>query len=131
MNGLFSADGCAAVSNRRVGLRVWVIFSNSRVELLSMVEEILRAFFGIRSKTYRVKRKGATWNNGGKTVVLRKDSYNLCIFRRQDVKTFVSKIGFVIQRKQETAERALYLIESLGTSRAAEIWEGSTRVIVE
>jgi len=96
-----------------------------------MVEEILRAFFGIRSKTYRVKRKGATWNNGGKTVVLRKDSYNLCIFRRQDVKTFVSKIGFVIQRKQETAERALYLIESLGTSRAAEIWEGSTRVIVE
>jgi len=125
LNGLFSADGCAAVSNSRVGLRVAVILSNSRLELLSMVEEMLRTHFDIHSKIYRGRRRGATWRYGGKTVVLRKDSYNLCIFRKQDIRTFDGRIGFVTRRKQDAAERAIHLIDSLGRSRAAEVWRAS------
>jgi len=122
LSGLFSADGCASVSLRSFGLLTSMILSNSRVELLSLVEELLRTYFDIHSRTYLTKRRGTTWKNGKKTVVLRKDSYNLCINRRQDVKTFLRRIDFVIKRKQDRAEKAIHLIETLGRSRAGEVW---------
>jgi intein-encoded DNA endonuclease-like protein len=122
LSGLFSADGCASVSLRSFGLLTSIILSNSRVELLSLVEELLRTYFDIHSRTYPTKRRGTTWKNGKKTVVLRMDSYNLCINRRQDIKTFLRRIGFVIKRKQDRAEKAIHLIETLGRSRAGEVW---------
>ncbi|OLD13618.1 MAG: hypothetical protein AUI93_00660 [Crenarchaeota archaeon 13_1_40CM_3_52_10] len=122
LSGLFSADGCASVSVRSFGLLASIILSNSRIELLSLVEELLRSYFDIHSRTYLARKRGATWRCGKKTVVLRKDSYNLCITRRRDIKTFLSGIGFVIGRKQERAERAIRLIETLGRSRAGEVW---------
>ena len=122
LSGLFSADGCASVSLRSFGLLASIILTNSRVELLSLVEELLRTYFDIHSRTYLAKKRGATWQYGKKTVVLRKDSYNLCINRRQDIKTFLSGIGFVIKRKQKLAEKAIHLIETLGRSRAGEVW---------
>jgi len=122
MSGLFSADGCASVSLRSSGLRTSITLSNSRVELLSLVEQLLRTYFDIHSKTYLHRKSGAAWKCGKKTVVLRKDSYNLCINRKQDIKTFLSRIGFVIKRKQERAEKAMYLIETLGRSKAGEVW---------
>jgi intein-encoded DNA endonuclease-like protein len=122
LRGLFSADGCASVSVRSFGLQTAIILSNSRTELLSLVEELLRTHFDIHSRTYLAKKKGATWKNGEKTVVLRKDSYNLWISRRQEVKTFLSRVGFAIRRKQELAEKAIRLIEKCGRSRAGELW---------
>jgi len=122
MSGLFSADGCASVSQRSFGLLTSIILSNSRVELLSLVEELLRTYFDIHSRIYLARKSGATWKCGKKTVVLRKDSYNLCINRRQDIKTFLSGIGLVIKRKQERAEKAIHLIETLGRSRAGDVW---------
>jgi intein-encoded DNA endonuclease-like protein len=122
LSGLFSADGSASVSLRSFGLLTSIILTNSRVELLSMVDELLRTYFDIHSRTYLNKRRGTTWKNGKKTVVLRKDSYNLCIIRRQDIKTFLSRIGFMIKRKQDRAEKAIHLIETLGRSKAAEVW---------
>jgi len=121
--GLFSADGCAAVSGRETGLAVSIVLTNSRLELLSLVDELLRTHFDIQSRTYLARKKGATWSLGKKTVVLRKDSYNLWISRKQDVKNFVNTIGFVIRRKQEAAEKAIHLIETVGRSRACELWK--------
>jgi hypothetical protein len=34
----------------------------------------------------------------------------------------LSRIGFVIKRKQERAEKAMCLIETLGRSKAGELW---------
>ena len=85
LSGLFSADGCASVSLRSFGLLTSIILSNSRVELLCMVDELLRTYFDIHSRTYLTKKRGTIYKNGKRTVVLRKDAYNLCIMRRQDI----------------------------------------------
>jgi intein-encoded DNA endonuclease-like protein len=122
LSGLFSADGCATVSIRSFGLQTSIILTNSRFELLSLVEQLLRTHFNIHSRTYLTKKRGASWKLGKKTVVLRKDSYNLYLSRRQDIKIFLSRIGFVIKRKQERAQRAIDLIETLGRSEAGKAW---------
>jgi len=125
LRGLYSADGCVSVFVRNFGLAIAIILSNSELELLSLAEELLRTHFDIHSKIYRAKRRGATWRFGSKTVVLRKDSYNLWISRRQDVKTFIDRIGFAIDRKQKGAESASSLIGSIGRSKAGELWKAA------
>ncbi len=122
LRGLFSADGCAAVSFVRNGLRVAAILSNSNLKLLIMVETILQSCFRIHSKIYLSRRKGASWKNGVKTVTLRKDAYQLRIQRAHDVKAFAARIGFQIRRKQETIMRAIQLTEALGSINAAKVW---------
>ncbi len=78
--------------------------------------------FDIHSNTYLGKKKGTTWKNGHKVVVLRRDSYTLRIERIRDVKLFVDKIGFAIRRKQQLAEEVLLLATTLGSSRAGVEW---------
>jgi intein-encoded DNA endonuclease-like protein len=122
LRGLFSADGCAGVSSDRNRLRLGIILGNSDLNLLDLAESMLRMHFDIHSSTYLCKKKGATWKNGHKIVVLRKDAYNLRIQRVRDVKLFVERIGFAIRRKQLLAEEALMLTASLGPSRACAEW---------
>lgn len=122
LKGLFSADGCASVSTTRSRLRLQLILCNSDRELLQLVESILESRFQIHSKTYLVRRKGATWKNGNKVVVLRMDAYALRIQRVRDVRCFVDKIGFVIARKQRVAARAIYLTRTLDPLVAGVEW---------
>lgn len=122
LNGLFSADGCASVSTSRRRLRLQLVLGNSDRELLQLVESILESRFQIHSKTYLAQRKGATWKNGNKVVVLRRDAYALRIQKMRDVRCFVDKIGFVIARKQRVAERAIDLTRTLGSLLAEIEW---------
>lgn len=122
LRGLFSADGCADVSNYRNRLRLRIVLGNSDFKLLELAGSILRMHFDIHSNTYLSRKKGTTWKNGRKIVVLRKDAYTLRIERIRDVKLFVDKIGFAIRRKQELAEQVLLLTTTLGPSRAGVEW---------
>jgi intein-encoded DNA endonuclease-like protein len=103
-------------------LRLRIVLGNSDLKLLELVESILRIHFDIHSNTYLCRKKGTTWKNGTKVVVLRKDAYTLRIERIRDVKLFVDKIGFAIRRKQQLAEQALLLTTTLGSSRAGVEW---------
>ena len=60
--------------------------------------------------------------NGHKTVILRKDAYQLCIQRLQDVRRFAKLIWFQIQRKQDRLETALHLADRLGGVKAGSQW---------
>jgi intein-encoded DNA endonuclease-like protein len=122
LRGLFSADGCAGVSIDRNCLRLQIVLGNSDLKLLELAESILRVHFDIHSNTYLGRKKGTTWKNGHKLVVLRKDAYTLRIERIRDVKLFVDKVGFVIHRKQQLAEQVLLLTTTLGSSRAGVAW---------
>jgi len=122
LRGIFSADGCAGVYVDHGCLRLQIILCNSDPELLGLVRFLLQSHFRLHSNTYLRKRKGSTWKNGSKTVVLRKDAYALQIQRAHDVRVFVDKIGFVIARKQHVAEQAILLNRTIGSSRAAVEW---------
>jgi intein-encoded DNA endonuclease-like protein len=122
LRGLFSADGSAGVWvwNKRLEIRVEL--GNSDLELLTAVGSILHTSFQINSNIYLARRRGASWKNGYKTVILRKDAYQLWIQRLQDVRRFAKVIGFQIQRKQDRLERALRLVDRLGGVKAASRW---------
>ena len=122
LSGLFSADGCASVSNDRNRLRLQIVLGNSDLKLLELAESVLRIHFDIHSTTYLGRKKGDTWKNGNKVVILRKDAYNLRIERVRDVRLFVEKVGFVIRRKQQLAEQVLLLTTTIGPSRAVVEW---------
>ena len=122
LRGIFSADGCAGVYVDHSYLRLQIVLGNSDPELLGLVRFLLESHFQLHSNTYLKKRKGSTWKNGSKTVVLRKDAYTLQIQRDHDVRVFVDKIGFVIARKQHVAEQAILLNRTMGSSRAAVEW---------
>ncbi|TMI38232.1 hypothetical protein E6H23_10605 [Candidatus Bathyarchaeota archaeon] len=122
LRGLFSADGCASISTHN-GLTLRILLGNSNPDLLHCAESILQSRFDIHSKTHLARKKGATWAFGKKTVILRKDAYLLRIERVNDVRVFVSEIGFVMRRKQEVAERAIQLLKALGRSKAADVWK--------
>ena len=122
LRGIFSADGCAGVYVDHSYLRLQIVLGNSDPELLGLVRFLLESHFQLHSNTYLKKRKGSTWKNGSKTVVLRKDAYTLQIQRDHDVRVFVDKIGFVIARKQHVAEQAILLNRTIGSSRAAVEW---------
>ncbi len=122
LKGLFSADGCAGVSNYRNRLRLQIVLGNSDLKLLELAESILRMHFDIHSNAYLSRKKGTTWKNGHKIVVLRKDAYSLRIERIRDAKLFVDEIGFAIRRKQQLAEQVLLLTTTLGPSRAGFEW---------
>jgi len=117
-----SADGSAGVWvwNKRLEIRVEL--GNSDLELLTAVGSILHTSFQINSNIYLARRKGASWKNGYKTVILRKDAYQLRIQRLQDVRRFAKVVGFQIQRKQDRLERALRLVDRLGGVKAASRW---------
>jgi len=89
---------------------------------LTAVGSILHTSFKINSNNYLARRKGASWKSGYKTVILRKDAYQLRIQRLQDVRRFAKVIGFQIQRKQDRLERALRLVDRLGGVKAASRW---------
>ena len=122
LRGLFSADGSAGVWvwNNRLVTRATL--GNSDLELLTAVRSILRTPFQINSNIYLARRKGASWKNGHRTVILRKDAYQLWIQRLQEVRRFAQVIGFQIQRKQDRLERALRLVDRLGGVKAASRW---------
>jgi len=122
LRGLFSADGSAGVWvwNNRLVTRATL--GNSDLELLTAVRSILRTPFQINSNIYLARRKGASWKNGHRTVILRKDAYQLWIQRLQEVRRFAQVIGFQIQRKQDGLERALRLVDRLGGVKAASRW---------
>ena len=122
LRGLFSADGSAGVWvwNNRLVTRATL--GNSDLELLTAVRSILRTPFQINSNIYLARRKGASWKNGHRTVILRKDAYQLRIQRLQDVRRFAKVVGFQIQRKQDRLERALRLVDRLGGVKAASRW---------
>jgi len=122
LRGLFSADGSAGVWVWNKRLETRVTLGNSDLELLTAVRSILRTSFQINSNIYLARRKGASWKNGYKTVILRKDAYQLWIQRLQDVRRFAEVIGFQIQRKQDRLERALRLVDRLGGVKAASRW---------
>jgi intein-encoded DNA endonuclease-like protein len=122
LRGLFSADGCAGISNDRNRLRLGIVLGNSDLKLLDLAESMLRKHFEIHSRTYLVRKKGATWRIGHKVVVLRKDAYSLRVEKVRDVKLFVERIGFAIRRKQLLAEEALMLTANLGPSLACVEW---------
>lgn len=123
LRGLFSADGCAAVTAENAGLRVEVVLGNSNPRILRVAESLLWAQYQIHSKTYLTRKSGTTWMHRGKRVILRKDAYLLRIQRGRDVRLFVAKIGFEIRRKQEAIENAIRLIDTLGRVRALEAWK--------
>jgi intein-encoded DNA endonuclease-like protein len=122
IRGLFSADGCASASLLGGRLRVQIVLANSDVSLLRTVEDVLLTGLNIHSKTYLARRKGASWKNGKKTVILREDAYQLHITRMNDVRVFADKIGFAIHRKQAVLKTAIRLIESVGGTKAAKEW---------
>ena len=122
LRGILSADGCAGVYVDHSYLRLQIVLGNSDPELLGLVRFLLESHFQLHSNTYLKKRKGSTWKNGSKTVVLRKDAYTLQIQRDHDVRVFVDKFGFVIARKQHVAEQAILLNRTIGSSRAAVEW---------
>ena len=86
LRGLFSADGCAGVSNDRNRLQLQIVLGNSNLTLLELAESMLRMHFDIHSNIYLSRKKGATWKNGHKVVVLRKDAYTLRIERSETSK---------------------------------------------
>jgi intein-encoded DNA endonuclease-like protein len=122
LRGLFSADGCAGVSNYRNLLSLRIMLGNSDLKLLELAESMLRMHFDIHSSIYLGRKKGTSWKNGHKVVVLRRNSYTLRITRIRDVKLFVERIGFAIRRKQQLAEQVLLLTTTLGPSRAGVEW---------
>lgn len=122
LRGLFSADGGCAISMPKCRLRIAIELGSSNPKLLQMVESILLSHFRIRSITHLTRKKGSTWSCYGKMVILRKDAYQLRINWQSDVEKFVTRVGFVISRKQEAAQNAIHLIKTLGSSRAGEEW---------
>lgn len=62
-------------------------------------------------------------NERGKNYTANKDVFVLTVNKIDDVKTFVSKIGFSLERKQGKLKYALFLKENFNEANAAEKWK--------
>jgi DNA endonuclease len=100
IRGFSDSEGCVEVSGK-------VSASNTELNLLTYVQELLHRFFSIETRgPYRGKRKGTILTRRGKSYVRNADCYSIYIPKR-DIALFYDEIGLSIERKKIRLQQAL------------------------
>lgn len=81
--------------------------SNTNLELLQYVRDLLERHFSIPSRIGIAHKKGVTHFYRGRKITATKDCYYLRIKRRESQRKFHEKMGFSIARKQEKLKKAV------------------------
>jgi intein-encoded DNA endonuclease-like protein len=123
LRGFFDSEGSASPNFSSRNLHMRVIASNTNVETLTYVRELLAEKFGILSSIYDGRKAGESSLVYGNLVTRTKDSFFLVISRSQSVQRFFSRIGFSMTRKNETLRDGLGLIAVYGGRAAALKWQ--------
>jgi len=100
LRGFFDSEGCISPSGE-------ITASNSDVELLNYVRDLLESFFGILTTGPRIcTRRGSLMVKGGKSFRRRVDCYYIYV-RKQSQEGFHVHVGFTIERKRRRLLDAL------------------------
>ncbi len=104
LRGFFDSEGCVEVWKEH---RVMAISaSNYDLEILKFAGSLLGQL-GIHSRIYRIKKRGLVSKIREDTYRYSSDLYSLKIYRLDDIRRYVSIIGFTIRRKLEKAKNLL------------------------
>lgn len=107
IRGFFDAEGSAYQYSRSSGYgkcypQARIQFSNTNFELLKLVENLLKEFFGINSKISEMKYGKGHW--GSRRV------WRLSIWSKDSVLKFINEIGSSNSKKAETFKTLLRLV---------------------
>ncbi|RLE75519.1 MAG: hypothetical protein DRJ56_05625, partial [Thermoprotei archaeon] len=119
LQGLFDGDGGVGVAvGRRPEFRVVVTLDNSDLELLSFARHLLGEL-GIECSwpPRRKDRRGEVVRICGRGCVLKKDCWEVCIWRREGVERFAALINFRVGRKRGKLEDAIRILRRYERNR--------------
>ena len=103
-----------------IWLQLSMGISNNRLELLKFIQILLSKEFNIKSSLKSSYKKGSRCLFSGKVFKRNKDSYDLKVYRINDIKTFSNVIGFGLPYKQEKLLDAIYILEA-NTSNSEKV----------
>lgn len=122
LRGLFDSDGFTAISAKS-SFNVSMGLASAEEPILIFVKNLLEDKFQISSTISKSMSKGESVTIWGKNYTANKDVFSLTLNKTGDVRTFVSRIGFSLERKQGKLEYALSLKDNFNKIDAAEKWK--------
>lgn len=122
LKGLFDSDGFTSISAKN-DFNVGLGLASAEEPILVFVKKLLQDKFQISSRISKSMSKGENVIIWGKNYTANKDVFVLTVNKIDDVKAFVSKIGFSLERKQGKLKYALFLKENFNEANAAEKWK--------
>lgn len=117
LSALFDADGCfhTNINKRSTIVSHQIILTSSNKNIVTKVQDLLLNWYGISSNIVnRGTNKGVkyTLSNGEEKISNFKESYNLCICRKEDLFKFERYINFFHEKKRNKLSQALSSIEN-------------------
>ena len=112
IQGLADSEGCPRVAANGVFQVGVCVASSMGVSLLAFVSFLLKMKFGIKSRVYHSKNKGATDSCiNGRLITRQNDLFVLNISNFNSTKLFSTKINFNIGRKKDKLNYAVLIFE--------------------
>ncbi len=121
LKGAFDGDGGPCVSPSKGKLYIAITIGNSSIEFLKFVEYLLK-LKNIHCHWRKVRKENEEIIIKNMKVKV-KETYQLVIYRKNDIKKYTQQIGFEIKRKQQKLQDALTLLQKYDTKTAAEKWK--------
>jgi len=112
IRGLADAEGSVTFYRPKRGIVVQVKITNANRELLLLVRKLLSKMGIYGSIKVNNKKGGVSKVPGGKTIIRKKDIYDLVIARQQDVLKYSELVGFSHPQKKKKLEEAVEFIKS-------------------
>ena len=122
IQGFFDSDGGSSIDRSRGRLYLKLAASNTNLQTLGYVRDLMLQGFGIRSSIRIDREPGYSVVVYHRVVTKRKRTYLLEISRQDSVRAFFNLVGFSIQRKQCVLEDGFRLIDTHGRRQAAMLW---------
>lgn len=127
IKGVVDSEGSVKISVWRWKtyrtLTINVAITNTNLELLLYVHELLRKHLGIESIIKPSYKAGSKFWRNGKEFTRKKDVYDLVITKLNDVKLFASRVGFSIKRKHQKLLDAIRICEDFKSGEErTEAW---------
>jgi len=118
LQGLFDGDGGISICITKRQFKVIIFLTNSNLELLKYVKQLLMERYGIKSKIKLSSRAGVIRQlPTGRKFTTKRCCWTLTIQYLEDVIKFYKYIGFKIQRKQERLEDVAKIIRIYKSNR--------------
>ena len=117
LQGLFDGDGGVGVVARNNIFIVSISLTNSNREVLAFTKQLLEEKFGIRCTLRLHRRRGENVKILGIEYTLKRDCWELRIWRQEDVFKFYEQVGFRIKRKQRKIEDGVTIQRTYKTNR--------------
>ena len=117
LQGLFDGDGSVNVTASK-RFRIAVSFTNSNFELIDFVNMLLQVKYGIRTRINTICKDGQIIHIKNKEYKV-KETRQIIIYRKEDIRKFFNEIGFRIRRKQKKLFDALLVQNKYGSGKIA------------